>query len=1094
MVNYRKHLFSISGGQDSMTALSIVTLFTRVHFKMHSFTGKYHRPTFCVPCTMRYSRHRNMYSPFTFNYKHYASYTPTLYSQHQDTTALKATTGRYTYFPRSNVSQNTKLLANGCFHYDHTWNYFWQVCNATCTLSYSLRDPIYQYEVMHNCDHKQSVRITTPQRYKYVKDFALNSYFSLNYVNHQAKRKCTLYHASSFSSTSSHKCVMRTQSQRSATLSCSQHQSKLHQATRKCTLAMLYVGKLNTIKTPIYNQLYKNFAYTNLQNVNTTQTFVVRKVSTLLNISLYQGISQNNLQKQPSLAQHHGEVYKRCHGLRWCASLVFIIFLYTIERRFTPLLHSRLACFTTRSVPIYQLRRKNGRLGRNGRIGNRVHGISVVSEYLQRLYSVGRKMCTLAFKYITLFTCSPLVCTFSYYIKRRHTLHYNIKHNGRYATATQDTSRLHESVKDKRSKQVFTTLIDCRGTEKPANERYALHTNHAFTGKDKAYYSWLPTLSCSLLYYVYASRSNLHKQGLDNRRFHKLNYAKSFKGIKSRLHESVGRKENLGEIDEEKSRVDRYFVFSQVARRHNFTNLVVSHTANDKTENTFKNLFKASTPWFLSGFMDSSLLRPFLWLSRWETKFVCERYKLPLYTDKSNSISFSAISPFATTSPCAQTFPNSTYYVKHSEYALQPIRQLLGQPAYKPMRQPGYERCSAGKPITATLYNRSEYLLNTLISCSHANCIRCTQDVHFLSPLANETYSFCSMVNRFNGISVNDCKKAYNAIQSAPTKTTSSVRSYNATETCSKSPCAITWIASPANLPLLRLQGTRHCRSHGERDNTHFIYGSGSSLYYLHHTLLQPRKTSIQYSYNSRNVFRYLIIPFIEHIKCIHSSASDNYAKYIYPPGNYASHSKESKTLNFNDRRLNDSVGGITSSSSFFTLLSAFYFYRQSYASLKKHLPRTFVNCTHSHYASRAYTAIAGLQQATQDKRSQYLLTKLIQCRSRFVQKRMWNAYMYNLQSGNRVLGNSRATLSCSRMFIGRGKNAGITKFEVSTVQSAKLSCSLHMMQYSMLFSYDFHFYLKILKSLTKLSFSSSYSYIIQFLLRNLLLSEYIYS
>jgi hypothetical protein len=90
--------------------------------------------------------------------------------------------------------------------------------------------------------------------------------------------------------------------------------------------------------------------------------------------------------------------------------------------------------------------------------------------------------------------------------------------------------------------------------------------------------------------------------------------------------------------NEDKSRNARYSAFMQVALKHNFSTLAVAHTAADATENVFTNLFKGSSPWFIFGLTRSIILRPFLWLSRWETKYLCAKYALPINIDKSNSI------------------------------------------------------------------------------------------------------------------------------------------------------------------------------------------------------------------------------------------------------------------------------------------------------------------------------------------------------------------------------------------------------------------------------------------------------------------------
>ena len=100
------------------------------------------------------------------------------------------------------------------------------------------------------------------------------------------------------------------------------------------------------------------------------------------------------------------------------------------------------------------------------------------------------------------------------------------------------------------------------------------------------------------------------------------------------------RKRNTSfEINEDKSRVSRYFLSSQLTLKHNFGTLVLSHTASDRNENTLMNMCTNAIPWFLSGFMKSEVLRPFFWLTRWETKFVCDKYKLPMYRDTSNTVS-----------------------------------------------------------------------------------------------------------------------------------------------------------------------------------------------------------------------------------------------------------------------------------------------------------------------------------------------------------------------------------------------------------------------------------------------------------------------
>ena len=108
---------------------------------------------------------------------------------------------------------------------------------------------------------------------------------------------------------------------------------------------------------------------------------------------------------------------------------------------------------------------------------------------------------------------------------------------------------------------------------------------------------------------------------------------------RSTLHYSYRKRNTSFEINEDKSRVSRYFLSSQLALKHNFSTLVLSHTASDRNENTLMNMCTNAIPWFLSGFMKSAVLRPFFWLTRWETKFVCDKYKLPIYRDTSNTVS-----------------------------------------------------------------------------------------------------------------------------------------------------------------------------------------------------------------------------------------------------------------------------------------------------------------------------------------------------------------------------------------------------------------------------------------------------------------------
>ena len=108
---------------------------------------------------------------------------------------------------------------------------------------------------------------------------------------------------------------------------------------------------------------------------------------------------------------------------------------------------------------------------------------------------------------------------------------------------------------------------------------------------------------------------------------------------RSTLHYSYRKRNTSFEINEDKSRVSRYFLSSQLTLKHNFGTLVLSHTASDRNENTLMNMCTNAIPWFLSGFMKSAVLRPFFWLTRWETKFVCDKYKLPIYRDTSNTVS-----------------------------------------------------------------------------------------------------------------------------------------------------------------------------------------------------------------------------------------------------------------------------------------------------------------------------------------------------------------------------------------------------------------------------------------------------------------------
>jgi hypothetical protein len=108
---------------------------------------------------------------------------------------------------------------------------------------------------------------------------------------------------------------------------------------------------------------------------------------------------------------------------------------------------------------------------------------------------------------------------------------------------------------------------------------------------------------------------------------------------RSKLHYSYRKTHTSFEINEDKSRVSRYFLSSQLTLKHNFGTLVLSHTASDRNENTLMNMCTNAIPWFLSGFMKSAVLRPFFWLTRWETKFVCDKYKLPMYRDTSNTVS-----------------------------------------------------------------------------------------------------------------------------------------------------------------------------------------------------------------------------------------------------------------------------------------------------------------------------------------------------------------------------------------------------------------------------------------------------------------------
>jgi len=88
--------------------------------------------------------------------------------------------------------------------------------------------------------------------------------------------------------------------------------------------------------------------------------------------------------------------------------------------------------------------------------------------------------------------------------------------------------------------------------------------------------------------------------------------------------------------NEEISRQSRYFVLEQVGYRQQIKNTFVAHTATDKVETGFFRLFRGSTPWFLFGLTDSEKIRPFIWLSRWETKQLIKRYLLPITIDKTN--------------------------------------------------------------------------------------------------------------------------------------------------------------------------------------------------------------------------------------------------------------------------------------------------------------------------------------------------------------------------------------------------------------------------------------------------------------------------
>ena len=106
----------------------------------------------------------------------------------------------------------------------------------------------------------------------------------------------------------------------------------------------------------------------------------------------------------------------------------------------------------------------------------------------------------------------------------------------------------------------------------------------------------------------------------------------------------VTRRENLQKINEENLRKRRYNEFAKLAKKYHASTLIVGHNLTDRIESTLLHLLRgAHLKWFLAmteyekhHLFPGNIYRPILNISKDAVLKICQKYKIPYSTDKSN--------------------------------------------------------------------------------------------------------------------------------------------------------------------------------------------------------------------------------------------------------------------------------------------------------------------------------------------------------------------------------------------------------------------------------------------------------------------------
>lgn len=115
---------------------------------------------------------------------------------------------------------------------------------------------------------------------------------------------------------------------------------------------------------------------------------------------------------------------------------------------------------------------------------------------------------------------------------------------------------------------------------------------------------------------------------------HKAHGRKLFASLQLCMYQSVAIQSG---VNEDELRRWRYFVLLQIGLRHGYTQVVTAHTATDLIENGVFHFVFGAMRVHLFGFSVQSVARPFTSVSRWETHFFCDKYKLPIRVDSTNT-------------------------------------------------------------------------------------------------------------------------------------------------------------------------------------------------------------------------------------------------------------------------------------------------------------------------------------------------------------------------------------------------------------------------------------------------------------------------